>query len=101
MLAILILIMRTWGRLFPPPMTTRVEHVKAHGRTRDLKAAEHGSVAGSEASAGLEETVWLWVGLGSERGGRNPTLRADRRERLAFRGVYPIQWSKTRIRSIP
>jgi hypothetical protein len=30
-----------------------------------------------------------------------PTRRADRRERLAFRGVYPIQWSKTRTRSIP
>jgi hypothetical protein len=38
---------------------------------------------------------------GSERGGRNATPGADRRERLAFRGLYPIQWSKSRIRSIP
>ncbi len=40
-------------------VTTRVEHVKAQGRTSDLKAAERGSVAGSTASAGLEETIWL------------------------------------------
>jgi hypothetical protein len=40
-------------------VTTRVEHVKAQGRTVDLKAAEQGSIAGSAASAGLEETIWL------------------------------------------
>ena len=40
-------------------ITTRVEHVKAQGRTDDLKAAEHGSVAGSAASVGLEESIWL------------------------------------------
>ena len=40
-------------------ITTRVEHVKAQGRTDDLKAAEQGSVAGSTASAGLEESIWL------------------------------------------
>ena len=40
-------------------ITTRVEHVKAQGRTGDLKAAEQGSVAGSKASAGLEESIWL------------------------------------------
>ena len=40
-------------------ITTRVEHVKAQGRTDDLKAAEQGSVAGSAASAGLEESIWL------------------------------------------
>ncbi len=40
-------------------VTTRVEHVKAQGRTSDLKAAEQGSVAGSTASAGLEEAIWL------------------------------------------
>jgi hypothetical protein len=40
-------------------VTARVEHVKAQGRTGDLKAAERGSVAGSDASAGLEETIWL------------------------------------------
>ena len=34
----------------------RVESVKAQGRTSDLKAAERGSVAGSNASAGLEES---------------------------------------------
>ena len=40
-------------------VTTRVEHVKAQGRTGDLEAAKHGSVAGSVASVGLEETIWL------------------------------------------
>jgi REP element-mobilizing transposase RayT len=40
-------------------VTARVEHVKAQGRTGDLNAAEQGSVAGSAASAGLEETIWL------------------------------------------
>ena len=40
-------------------VTTRVEHVKAQGRTGDLEAAKHGSVAGSGASVGLEETIWL------------------------------------------
>jgi REP element-mobilizing transposase RayT len=40
-------------------VTTRVEHVKAQGRTSDLAAAKQGSVAGSRASAGLEESVWL------------------------------------------
>jgi hypothetical protein len=40
-------------------VTTRVEHVKAQGRTVDFKAAEQGSIAGSAASAGLEETIWL------------------------------------------
>ncbi len=37
----------------------RVDHVKAQGRTEDLKAAGEGSVAGSTASAGLEESHWL------------------------------------------
>jgi hypothetical protein len=37
----------------------RVDHVKAQGRTEDLKAASEGSVAGSKASAGLEESHWL------------------------------------------
>ena len=37
----------------------RVDHVKAHGRTEDLKAASKGSVAGSKASAGLEQSHWL------------------------------------------
>jgi hypothetical protein len=37
----------------------RVEHVKAQGRTEDLKAAEQGSVAGSNASGCLEESHWL------------------------------------------
>ena len=43
----------------------RVDHVKAEGRTEDLKAAQSGSVAGSEASAGLEESHWLSL---SDRG---------------------------------
>ena len=37
----------------------RVEHVKAQGRTQDLKAARKGSVAGSKAAAGLEDSHWL------------------------------------------
>jgi hypothetical protein len=37
----------------------RVEHVEAQGKTAELAAAEGGSVAGSRASAGLEETLWL------------------------------------------
>jgi hypothetical protein len=37
----------------------RVEQVKVSGRTEDLKAAKNGSVAGSEAAAGLEESIWL------------------------------------------
>jgi hypothetical protein len=37
----------------------RVAHVEAAGRTEDLKAARKGSVAGSEAAAGLEESIWL------------------------------------------
>jgi hypothetical protein len=40
-------------------IATRVEHVTTAGRTGDLKVAEHGSVAGSNASAGLEESIWL------------------------------------------
>ena len=37
----------------------RVEHVEAQGKTAELAAAEAGSVAGSRASAGLEESLWL------------------------------------------
>jgi REP element-mobilizing transposase RayT len=37
----------------------RVDHVQAQGRTTDLKAAGAGSVPGSMASAGLEESLWL------------------------------------------
>jgi len=37
----------------------RVGHVQAQGRTEDLKATGEGSVAGSNASAGLEEAHWL------------------------------------------
>jgi hypothetical protein len=37
----------------------RIDHVKAQGRTEDLKAAREGSVAGSKASATLEESHWL------------------------------------------
>src|SRR5262245_7608112 len=37
----------------------RVDHVKAHGRTADLKSAERGSVAGSKASGRLEDAHWL------------------------------------------
>ena len=37
----------------------RVEHVQEQGRSSDLAAAAGGSVAGSCASAGLEESLWL------------------------------------------
>ncbi len=37
----------------------RVDHVEAKGRREDLKAARKGSVAGSAASAGLEDAHWL------------------------------------------
>jgi hypothetical protein len=37
----------------------RVEHVEALGRTEDLIPAQKGSVAGSEAAAGIEESIWL------------------------------------------
>jgi hypothetical protein len=37
----------------------RVEHVEALGRTEDLIQAQKGSVAGSEAAAGIEESIWL------------------------------------------
>src|SRR5262249_56447635 len=37
----------------------RVEHVEAQGRTADLTAARGGSVAGSAAASGLEESHWL------------------------------------------
>jgi hypothetical protein len=37
----------------------RVDHVKAQGRTENLKAANEGSIAGSKAAAGLEESHWL------------------------------------------
>jgi REP element-mobilizing transposase RayT len=37
----------------------RIEAVKGQGRSNDLQAAERGSVATSNASAGLEESHWL------------------------------------------
>ena len=40
-------------------IATRVEHLKAQDRTADVKAADHGTIAGSIASAGLEESIWL------------------------------------------
>jgi hypothetical protein len=36
----------------------RVDHVKAQGRTADLKAERTGSLASSNASAGMEESHW-------------------------------------------
>src|SRR5262249_52052922 len=52
----------------------RVDHVEAQGRIEDLKAAGKGSIAGSEVSAGLEESHWLCPiedrrGVGSSREG--------------------------------
>ncbi len=40
-------------------VTTSAEDLNAQGRASDLKAAEHDRVAGSNASAGPEEPIWL------------------------------------------
>ncbi len=40
-------------------ITTRIAHVKEQGRIPDLTAAKCGSVAASNAAAGLEESIWL------------------------------------------
>jgi hypothetical protein len=37
----------------------RVDHVEAQGKTAALEAASGGSVAASQAAAGLEESLWL------------------------------------------
>ena len=37
----------------------RVDHVDAQGKTAELEAASDGSVAGSQAAVGLEESLWL------------------------------------------
>jgi hypothetical protein len=37
----------------------RVDHVEAEDKTEQLQAANGGSVAGSEAAVGLEESLWL------------------------------------------
>ena len=37
----------------------RVDHVEVQGKTAQLEAAEGGSVAGSQAAAGVEESLWL------------------------------------------
>jgi hypothetical protein len=37
----------------------RLDHVESQGATARLEAAKDGSVAGSRAAAGLEESLWL------------------------------------------
>ncbi len=37
----------------------RLKHVEAQGTTAQLEAAKNGSVAGSRAAAGLEDSLWL------------------------------------------
>jgi hypothetical protein len=37
----------------------RVDHIRAEGMTAELSAAEKGSVAGSQAADGLEDSLWL------------------------------------------
>ena len=37
----------------------RVDHAEVQGKTAQLEAAEGGSVAGSHAAAGLQESLWL------------------------------------------
>jgi hypothetical protein len=51
-----------------------VDHVEAEGKSAHLEAANGGSVAGSEAAAGVEESLWLFPiedrrGLDSSREG--------------------------------
>ena len=41
------------------PIKARSEHVDGQGKTAQLEAAADGSVAGSCASAGLEQSLWL------------------------------------------
>jgi hypothetical protein len=57
----------------------RVNHAKAQGNTAELEAASAGSVAGSQAAAGLEESLWLCPvedrrEMGSPREGMIPGL---------------------------
>ncbi len=40
-------------------ITTRIEHVKDQGRIPDLTPAKSGGIAGSNAAAALEESIWL------------------------------------------
>jgi hypothetical protein len=40
-------------------VSARVNEVAAQGRSGDLEAAKQGSVAGSAAAGGLEESIWL------------------------------------------
>ena len=37
----------------------RVDHVEVRGKTAELEAANSGSAAGSQAGAGVEESLWL------------------------------------------
>jgi len=40
-------------------VSTRVNHVKVQGRTAELQAAAQGGAVAPQASAGLEESIWL------------------------------------------
>ncbi len=40
-------------------LRARVEHVRREGRLQDLSAAAEGTLAGVQASGGLEESLWL------------------------------------------
>jgi hypothetical protein len=40
-------------------MQLRLEHVEAQGKSAQLEAAKDGSAAGAQASADLEESLWL------------------------------------------
>ena len=55
----------------------RVDHVESQGRTDHLAAAQSGSVAGSHASSGLEESHWLCPI--EDRRGRTRRVKDDRR----------------------
>ena len=51
-------VVRRWGRLFPPRDKSR-QPLPVSEAWVQWRLAEHGSVAGSGTSVGLEESIWL------------------------------------------
>ena len=47
------------GSILIKSIKQRLDHVEAQGATARLEAAKDGSVAGSRAAAGLEDSLWL------------------------------------------
>jgi hypothetical protein len=72
----------------------RLEHVEVQGKTAQLEAAKDGSAAGVQASADLEESLWLCPiedrrGLDSTREGMIQGCPLERKGRAAHRGPFP------------